>query len=150
MAKICGMGALLCLALSGVAQGATVNSPSMPDYVLPSKPDLSDERLRNDGIIWAQGSLLSSPCSSGRILATPVGDDVNSLAGRPVSILLEGCGDGEKGGGAALPVGIKVWDGDVFQSSGQVYPHRLAHGKSSLIVGSQRHVGVLRVEMRYE
>lgn len=143
------LGMVVCLGLVGVA-GAEVNTPRMPDYALPHEPTLPGERLSREGIVWVEGALLSSPCTSGTVMEKGTEKHVpNPTPQRLLAIRLEGCGDGTKGKGAGIPVTVDILPDTSFKSP-QPQRYRLSHGNSVLPLNVRAEVQVLRVEMRYE
>ncbi|WP_041922182.1 hypothetical protein [Serratia marcescens] len=142
------MSTLLCLVLAGGAY-AEVNTPRVPDYTLPHEPTPPGEVLSREGVLWVEGAMLSSPCTSGSVMAGSLQDGVVKTQLQSVVVLLEGCGDGVNGSGARLPVTVDVTAGESLQVK-QPHPYRLAHGNSMLPVTVLPGTQVLRVEMNYE
>lgn len=144
----CRIGVLLCMTLAGDALGG-VNTPRMQDYVLPHAPSTPADLLSREGTLWVEGALLSSPCSSGRVVTGAMATGVVKTQASSVALLLEGCDAGASGGEARLPVTIDVMSGSQYLMP-RPQTRQLSPGSTLLPLTVEPDAQVLRVEMRYE
>lgn len=140
-------GVVFCL-LSASGYCAEQVAPRFPDTILPSQGIPQSDVLSGQGQVTVTGRLLVSPCVLSD-WAEEVQDGAWFTGGnRKVTLVLEGCGDGENGG--VLRQGAPVQARGVRGDTHERFRIRLNNGMNYLTLSVPRLSRLIPLEVTYE